>query len=49
MLAFAYPSVFGLWIVSAGDIGSYFEETAREEVLGLLYEAAVSLLKGNLE
>jgi hypothetical protein len=49
MLAFAYPSVFGLWVVSAADIDSYFEETTREEVQGLLYEAAASLLKGDSE
>lgn len=48
LLAFAYVEG-GTWHVFAADIDSYFEETTRDDVPGLLYEAAVSLLKGNLE
>jgi hypothetical protein len=45
-LAFAYVEG-GSWRVFAADIDSYFEETTRDEVPGLLYEAAVSLLRNS--
>jgi len=48
LFAFAYPSVErGSWRVFAADIDSYFEETTRDDVPGLLYEAAVSLLRNS--
>lgn len=46
LLAFAYVEG-GLWRVFATDIESYFEETTRDDVPGLLYEAAVSLLRNS--
>lgn len=43
LLAFAYHHHAHTWAVASKDVESYYKEAPREDVPGLLYEAAVAL------
>jgi len=44
LLAFAYHYQGHIWVVASEDVESYYKEAPREDVPGLLFEAASALL-----
>ncbi|NQE54252.1 hypothetical protein C5S29_11715 [ANME-1 cluster archaeon GoMg3.2] len=46
LLAFAYYSGGNFWAIASADVVSYYEEASRDDVPGLLYEAASAYFSG---